>query len=167
MGLNSNARLSDQVRVDSVYDPLGDTDLGAVAIDMKDYDGCLVLLIPTITTASDSHLITGFKIVSNTTAAGAGTDHDIAECVTTDGGTTTTLTKEDMGILAPSALHSQHMHLDIRADQMYPGDRYIFAVLASTGTYGVAIVYVRYRGHANFKDMIQATRVAFQYNGDL
>ncbi|HUT13089.1 MAG TPA: hypothetical protein VMY42_21525 [Thermoguttaceae bacterium] len=165
--LANNARMCDQVRIDSVYDPLGDTDLTALMIDMKDYDGCMVLVIPTITTTSASHLITGFKVVSNTTSIGGGTDHDICEAVTTDGGTTKTLTAANMGTSAPSALHNQLLCLDVRADQMYPGDRYICAVMTSTGTYGSAVVYIRYNGHCSFKDMFQTTRTAFQYDGNL
>jgi hypothetical protein len=170
MALGNNARLSDQIRIDSVYDPAGDTDLTTAMIDMKDYDGCLVLLIPGPTTASGSHLITAFGVVSNTTSAGGGTDHVIADAVTGDGATATTaltLASANMGTAVPTVLHNQLMALDIRADQMYAGDRYICAVLESTGTYGVCIVYIRYRGNANYKDMIQGTRLTFQHDGEV
>ena len=106
-------------------------------------------------------------MVSNTTSAGAGTDHDIAECVTTDGGSTKTLTAADVGTTAPTTLHSQLLALDIKNDQMYAGDRYIGAVTTSTGTYTCVILYIRYNGAANYKDMIQSTRTAYQYDGDL
>ena len=167
MSLSSNSRLCDNVRIDSVYDTAGDTDLSGVMVDMKEYDGCLCLILPAATTASDSHLITAFKVVSNTTAAGAGTDQDIAEATTTDGGTTKTLTKADMGVSAPTALHNQLLALDVRADQMYAGDRYIRGEATSTGTYTCTFVYIRYRGAHNYKDMIQTTRLAFQHDGDL
>jgi hypothetical protein len=168
MALSNNARLCDQIRIDTIYDANGTHDgTTPTMLDMKDYDACCVLVVPAATTADATHHITGFKVVSNTTAAGAGTDHDIAEAVTTDGGTTQTLTQADMGTSAPTTLHSQLMALDIRADQMYAGDRYIGAVLAATGTYTCNIVYIRYRGHNNYKDMFQTTRTAFQYDGDL
>ena len=169
--LASNARLCDSIRIDSVYDADGAHDLSAsaMAIDMKDWDGCLVLVQPALTTADATHHITGFKVASSDASDGSnsGTVTDIAEAVTTDGGATKTLTQSDMGISAPTTLHSQLMALDIRADQMADGHRYITAITTSTGTYTCNIVYIRYRGSHNYKDMIQATRTAFQYDGNL
>lgn len=167
MGLNTNARLCDSIRIDYAYDADGTYDGTAAMIDMKDYDGCMVLVLGAATTGSATNHVKAFKVVSNTTAAGAGTDHDIAEAVTTDGGTTKTLTVADFGTVAPSTLGSQMLCLDVKADQMYAGDRYIGAVTTGTGTFTCVIVYIRYRGNFSFKDMFQATRTAFQYDGNL
>lgn len=167
--LATNARLCDCIYVKSVYDTDGAYDGTAQTMhDMRDWDGCLVLLLPAATTASATHHITGFKIVSNTSSTGGGTDHDIAEAVTTDGGTTKTLAAADVGTSAPTTVHNQLLALDIRADQMYAGDRYIAAVTTKTGTYTCVICYIFYRGNYTYKDLIQAgTRTAFQYDGNL
>lgn len=168
MPLANSGRLCDNISVYSVYDADGAYDGTAqTMIDMKDFDGCCVLLLGSATTPSATHHVTGFKIVSNSASDGTGTDHDIAEAVTTDGGSTKTLTAADFGTAAPSTVGQQLMCLDIRADQMYDGDRYIAAVTTGTGTFTCNIVYIRYRGSFNYKDMIQATRTAFQYDGDL
>lgn len=167
MSLQTNARLSDCIRVDSVYDPLGDTDLTGVPIDMKDWDGCLVLILPTITTPDATHHITGFAVASNSASDGSGTDHDIVEAVTADAGTTKTLTAAELGTAAFTAVHNYLFALDVRADQLYAGDRYIVAKPTSTGTFGCVIVYIRYRGAYSYKDMIQATKSNYQYDGDL
>ena len=167
--LADNARLCDCIRVDSVYDANGTYDGTAdtAMLDMLEWDGCAVLVLPAATAASATNVITAFKIVSNSGATGGGTDHDIAEAVTTDGGTTKTLAAADMGASAGTAIHNQLLCLDIRADQMYAGDRYIAAMLTATGTYTCTVVYIRYRGSFSFKDMIQTTRTAFQYDGNL
>jgi len=167
MTLSNNARLCDQINIKTIYDANGTYDVAADEVDMKDWDRCCVMVLGAATTADATHHITGFKIVSNTTSAGAGTDHDIVEAVTTDGGTTVALTQADYGIVAPSTLGDQVLCLDIRADQMYAGDRYIRAVLAATGTFTCVILYIRYNGSFNYKDMIQATRTAFQHDGDI
>lgn len=168
MGLSNNARLCDQIKIDHVYDANGAYDGTASMIDMTGYDGCLVLVLGAATVPSATHHITGFKVVSNTTAAGAGTDHDIAEAVTTDGGSTKTLTAADMGTAAMTTQGDTGiLCLDVRSDQMYAGDSYIGAVTTGTGTFTCHIIYIRYRGNFNYKDMFQATRTAFQYDGDL
>jgi len=160
---SDNSRLVDNIRVDSVYDADGAYDGTAqTMIDMQGWDGCLVLVLPAGTTASATHHVTGFKVVGNTSSTGGGTDNTIATAVTADGGTTTALTAADMGTSAPTTIHNQLMALDIRNDQLTSGDRYIAAVTTGTGTYTCVVVYVRYRGHASYKDMIQATRTAFQ-----
>jgi hypothetical protein len=171
MGLSNNARLCDQIKIDYAgvagAASAGFDGTSGTMIDMKDYDGCLVLILGEVTTASATHSITGFKVVSNNAAAGGGTDTDIAEAVTTDGGSTTTLTVADFGTSAPTAHNDQMLALDVRADQMAAGDRYIGAVVTNTGTYTFTVVYIRYRGGVSYKDMFQATRTAFQYDGNL
>lgn len=167
MSLATKARLCDQTKWTYIYDANGTHDgTTPTMIDMAGWDRCCVMVLGAGTTASATNLVTGFKIVSNTTSAGAGTDHDIAEAITTETGTTKTLTCADFGVVAPTTLGSQMLCLDIGADQMYAGDRYVGAVLAATGTFTCTIVYVQYNG-TSFKDVFQTTRTAFQYDGDL
>jgi hypothetical protein len=166
--MNSIGMLSEHVRIDHAYDANGAHDGTAFGmLDMNGWDGCLVLVFGLSVASSATNHVTGFKIVSNTTAAGGGTDHDIGEAVTTEGGTTVALTTADMGTAAAyTSANSEFMALDVRQDEMYPGDRYIAAVTTGTGTYPIHIVYLRYRGDAG-KDIIQETRLQFQYHGNL
>lgn len=165
MALGNKARLCDQVRIDHVYDADGAYDgTGQTMLDMRDFDGCCVLLVGG-TTASATHHITGFTIISNSASDGSGTDTVFATAVDTEGGTTTAaaaMTQADYGIAANTTINSQMMVLDVRADKMADSDRYIAAVTTSTGTFITHIIYVRYNGNFSFKDMFQATRTAFQ-----
>lgn len=166
-------KLTDHIKVDVAYDAGTATKYDGTAqamIDMRDYDGCAVFVIGTTVAATTAHLVTGFKIVSNTTSTGGGTDHDIAEAVTTDGGTTETLAKGHWGTgtNGVTPIDTCFGYLDIKADDMYAGDRYIAAMTTGvTGTIPYMIVYIRYRGKYSFKDMVQTTRTMFQYTGDL
>jgi len=163
----TKSRLCDNVSIEYVYSVSGTYDGTAAMVDMRGYDGCMVLVLGTVSALSATDHLTGFKIVSNTTAAGAGTDHDIAEAVTTDGGSTKTLTSADIGAGAFTTKGSRMLCLDVRNDQMYAGDRYIGAVTAETGTLEIVVIYIKYHGTFSFKDMFQATRTAFQYDGPL
>ena len=170
MSLASKARLSDMIKIDYVIDADGTYDGTPDMIDMKNWDGCLVIVSSGTTTIDNTNHLTGFKVQSNTTAAGAGTDHDIVEAVTTDGGTTQTLTGADMygtATAVATTVSDKLMALDVRADQMFAGDRFICARTAGTGTFVTHIMYIRYNGAFSYKDMIQVTRTAFQYDGDL
>lgn len=168
MGLSSECKLSETISLYTIYDAGGAYDgTTPTMVDMAGYGGCLVLVLGSSVTASATHGVTGFKIVSNTTAAGAGTDHDIAEAVTTDGGSTITLAAADFGTTAPTTLSQQCLYLDIKASQMYAGDRYIGAVIAAAGAFPIVIVYIRYNGDYSAKDLLQSTRTAFQYDGNL
>lgn len=171
MTMSTTARIDGQIRVDHVYDADGAYDGTATAmdIDMQGYGACLTLLFGTSVAFSAANLITGFKIVSNSDADGGGTDTDIAEAVTTDGGTTQTLTEANAGTAVNTAVNNQLMALDIRASQMPQGDRYVAAVIAATttGALPIHIIYIRYNASHSFKDVIQATRTAFQYDGNL
>lgn len=166
MALGNKARLCDQVKFDHVVDVDGTYDGTGTMVDMRDYDGCCVVVTGG-TTADTTHHLTSVNVISNTTAAGAGTDHIIAEAVTTDGGTTDDLTQADYGISANTTKNDQMIVLDVRADQMYAGDRFICCSTVGTGTFITNILYIRYNGNFSFKDMFQATRTAFQYDGDL
>lgn len=167
MGLNSEGRLVGQVRFSSVYDADGTYDGTADMLDMKGWDGCLVLALPAdVLPSVGTNFLTGFKIVSNNTAAGGGTDTEIAEAVTTDGGTTKTLTAANMGTAAVASLGNDVLALDIKAEEMPQGDRYIAAVTAKSGTFPVRIVYIQYNGDHVFSNVIQPTRTAFQFYGD-
>lgn len=167
--LANNARLSDCVKIDQMYsDGNGNFDGSTVMLDMKDYDGCMFIIGGTTVAPSATNLITAVRVISNTTAAGAGTDHEIAEAVTTDGGTTKTLLCTDMGTAAVTTATDQNLIvMDVRADQMYAGDRYVGIMLTETGTFPSHTIAIRYRGSFSMKDMFQATRTAFQYDGDL
>lgn len=169
--LSNNARLCDQVKIDHCYDADGTFDGTTVMLDMKDYDGCMFVIGGTTVAPGATHFISGIKVVSNTTATGGGTDHDICEAVTTDGGSTKTLAAADMGTAAVTTFTDQNMVvLDVKADQMYDGDRYIGLVTTKGGTgatFPFHCVAIRYRGANTFKDMFQTTRTAFQYDGDL
>lgn len=169
MALGTKARLNDATRIDHVYDADGTYDGTATAmdIDMQGFDSCLVTLYGTSVTADGSNFVSGFKITSNSESDGSGTDTDIAETTTTEGGTTIVLAAADYGTAVNTAVNSQALHLDIRADQMPQDDRYIAAVVAATGTYPIHIVYQRYNADHSFKDMYQATRTAFQNDGAL
>lgn len=158
----------DNCKIDYQYDADGTLDGTATTmIDMQGYSGCLVMVFGAATTPSATHCITGFKVVSNTTSAGGGTDHDIAEGVTTDGGTTKTLTNGDFGTAAFTTPSSTFWALDVKAEDIYPGDRYIAAVLAGTGTFTCTVVYLRYGPDNSWKDMFQTTRTCYQYRGNL
>ena len=170
MGLSNAARLCDQVKIDYFIDANGTIDGTADMIDMKDYDGCLIIVSSGTTTIDATNYVAHAWVISNTTAAGAGTDHIIAEAVTTDGGTTDTLTGADMygaATAAATSVSDKLIALDVKADQMYPGDRYICLSSTGAGTFVTHVMYIRYRGAHNFKDMFQGTRTAFQYDGDL
>ncbi len=167
--LANNARMSDTVRIDHCYsDGNGNWDGSTVMLDMKDYDGCMFIIGATTVAPSATNCIAAVRVISNTTAAGAGTDHEIAEAVTTDGGTTKTLVAADMGTAAVTTFTNQNfIVMDVKASQMYAGDRYIGIMLTETGTFPTHTVALRYNGSFNFKDMFQTTRTAFQYDGDL
>lgn len=167
--LVNTGRLSDHIRIDHVYDAAGTYDgtTTAMDIDMQGWDGCLVLLFGTGVAADGTHYTAGLKVISNSDSDGGGTDTDIAEAVTTDGGTTKTLTNADYGTAANTTVNSQLIALDVRASQMPQGDRYIAAYNDGQGTWPVTIVYIRYNGDHVFKDVIQAIRTAFQYDGAL
>lgn len=163
----NKARLCDQVKIDHVYDADGAYDGTAqTMLDMRDFDGCCVLALGG-TTADATHHLTSLNVISNSASDGGGTDHIIAEAVTTDGGTVDDLTQADYGVAANTTVNDQMVLLDVRADQMVGSDRYIAAVTTGTGTFITHIVYFRYNGNFSFKDMFQATRTAFQYDGDL
>lgn len=163
-------RLSDYVKLDHGYDADGTFDGTTVMLDMAGYDGCLFIVCGTTVAPGATHFISKIRVVSNTTAAGAGTDHEIAEAVTTDGGTTKTLAAANMGTAAVTTATDQNLViLDVKADQMYAGDQYIGLVTEKGGTgatFPFHWVAIRYRGTA-YKDMFQTTRTAFQYDGDL
>ena len=163
----TKSRLCDNVKVDYVYSTSGTYDGTADMVDMRGYDGCMVLVLGSVSALAATDHLTGFKIISNTTSAGAGTDHDIVEAVTTDAGSTKTLATADFGLGAFTSVNDRMMCLDVRNDQMYAGDRYIAAVTAETGTLEIVVVYIRYHGTFSFKDMFQATRAAFQNDSDL
>lgn len=167
--LVNTGRLSDHVRIDHVHDIAGayDGTSGTMDIDMQGWDGCLVLLLGAAVQADATHYSAGFKIVSNSDADGGGTDTDIAEAVTTDGGTTKTLLAADYGTAVNTTANSQLIALDVRASQMPQGDRYIAAVNDGQSTWPCTIVYIRYNGDNVFKDVIQATKTAWQYDGNL
>ncbi len=164
MGMNDFSRLSDNIKIDHVYDADGAYNgTGAGMLAMRDYEGCLVLAVGASVTPVTTHHITGFKVVGNTTAAGAGTDHTIISAVTTDGGTVTALTQADMGTAAPTAITDQTiMALDFRSSDMTEGDKFISVISTSTGTFPVTFIYIRYKAAASLIDMIQATRTAFE-----
>ena len=170
MGLSNNGRLCDCVKFDYVIDANGSYDGTGDMLDMKDYDGCCVVVSSGTTTIDATNYIANVVIISNTTAVGGGTDHEICEAVTTDGGTTKTLTGPDMygtATAAATTVSDKLIVLDVRADQMYAGDRYICCSTTGGGTLVTHIMYIRYRGAFSFKDMFQGTRTAFQYDGDL
>lgn len=167
MGLGTKARLIDQIRVDHIYDADGTYDgtAGAMDIDMQGWDGCLVMVFGQVSVADGTDHLVAFKVISNSASDGTGTDTDLADAVTTDGGTTTTLTEVNYGTVAPTTLNSQFYALDIRADQMPQGDRYIGASTTKAGTFEIDIVYIRYNGDHAFKGVQQATQVQFQLDG--
>lgn len=174
MSLATNARLSDCIKIDYTCEVAeGDHDGTAITmVDMKGWDGCLVLVLTAGgSTINATDYIANFKIVSNSASDGSGTDHDIAEAVTADGGETKTLTGADMygaATATPAAgVNDKFLALDVRNEQLYAGDRYIAAVTVDAGTLEIVIVYIRYRGNYSYKDMLWSTRYAFQYNGDL
>ena len=170
MSLADNARMCDHVKIDYVIDADGTYDGTPDMIDMKDFDRCLIVVSSGTTTIDATNHLTGVKIISNTTAAGAGTDHDIVEAVTTDAGSTKTLTGADMygtATAVATTVSDKVIVLDVRADQMYKGDRFICCTCAGTGTFVTHIMYIRYNGSFQFKDMFQGTRTAFQHDGDL
>jgi len=170
MGLSNNARLCDQVKIDYVIDANGTYDGTPNMLDMRDYDGCMIIVSSGTTTIDATNYVAAVKVISNTTAAGAGTDHEIAEAVTTDGGTTKTLTGANMygtATAAATTVSDKLIVMDVRADQMYAGDRYICCSTTGGGTLVTHIMYIRYNGHCSFKDMFQTTRTAFQYDGNL
>ena len=157
------ARLSETVRMDHVYDANGTYDGTSddTMLDMLGFDGVLIWAMAAQTVVDASNLITAFKVVSNSASDGSGTDTTLAEIVTTDGGTTTALLAADYGTAVNTTLNSQALYLDIRADQMADGDRYLGVITTATGTIPTHFVYFRYRGFA-FTDVFQATRTAFQ-----
>lgn len=163
----STARLSDQIKVDYVYDT--DGTLAATAhtrLDMRDYDGCLFMIVGADTTIDSNNYIAAFKVQSNTASTGAGSSTTICKAVTTDGGTTTTLTGADMygttTATVAAAYHDRLLYLDVRADQMGAGHRYLNIVTTKGGTLPIVVIAIRYKGAHNFKDMLQTTRYAFQ-----
>lgn len=167
MAQATKARFVDTHKVEIITDADGAYDGTGVGRDMRDYERICVIASPTTTTPTASHLIESFNLISNTTAAGGGTDHIIAEAVTAVGGTTDTLTAADMGTVDGSTLTDQFIALDVGADDMYPGDRYISALTTGTGTNPTVFIFIRYNGNFQTDWMIQATRTAGQYTGDL
>lgn len=164
-----NGLQSDNIKIDYVYDADGTHDGTAITmLDMKGYDGCLCIVTGCGTTIDGTNYVAAFKIVSNSSSTGTGTDHTVAKCVTTDGGTTTTLTGADMygaaTATAAAGVHDRFLALDIKTDQLTAGDRYVAAVTTKGGTLPINILYVRYKGDFNYKDMAWATRYNFQYN---
>lgn len=172
MALSNKARLCDQVRFTHIADADGTWD-GTTdpMLDMRDYDGCCIVICATTVAVDATHFLEFAKVVSNSDSDGGGTDHDIAEAVTTDGGSTKTLTGSNYGTAVNTAQNQQMIVLDVRADQMYAGDRYIGLVTTvnAGGTYPIHILYIQYNGNFSYKDMFQfaGTRTAFQYDGDL
>ena len=166
-------KLTDYIKVDAVFDAGTATKFDGTAqamIDMQGYDGCAVFIIGHATPFSVTNLITNCKLVSNNASLGGGTDHDIAEMVTTEGGSTTTLTAADWGTgtCGATPIDSCFGYLDIKTDDLYAGDRYIAVVTATVaGTIPHTMLYIRYRGTHSFKDMVQTTRTMFQYTGDV
>ena len=161
----SNARLCDQIKIDTIADADGDFDgTGGTMLDMRDWDGICCFIVGTTVAADTTHFLTTFKMVSNSQADGGGTDSDVASAVTTDGGTTETLAAADYGTAVNTAFHDKMVLLDVRASQMADGDRYIAPVITSGGTWPMVVVCVRYNGRS-FKDVFQATRTAFQLDG--
>jgi len=159
-------RLSDKIKIDYVYDADG-TWADATWYDMKDYDGFMAVALGTSVPAEATNFLKTFKIASNSGSTGGGTDHDIAEAVTTDGGSTTTLAAADMGTTPFTTAGDQVVLLDVGADQMYAGDRYVSVKTTGSGTFPVVFMFIRYNGNYSYKDMFQGTRSAFQYDGDL
>lgn len=169
--LVNTGRLCDHVLITHVHDAAGTYDgtVTTMDVDMKGWDGCLVLLLGAAVQADATHYSQGFRIISNSKSDGTGTDTDIAEAVTTDGGTTKTLAAADYGTAAnTTTATTQLIALDIRASQMPQGDRYIAAYNDGQSTWPCSIVYIRYNGDHVFKDVIQnGARTAFQYDGNL
>ncbi len=138
---------------------------------MQGWDGCLVIISSGTTTVNATNYIASAKVISNTTSAGGGTDHEIVEAVTTEGGTTTTLTGANMlgsstNLVAATTVTDKFIALDVRSSQLFAGDRYIGVVTVDAGTLVTHIMYIRYNGANNFKDMMWGTRTAFQFDGD-
>ncbi len=167
--LINRGKLFDHINIQHIYDADGTHDgTTPKMVDMQGVDGCLVVVFPTVSQPDGTDHLTGFKIVSNSAQDGSGTDTDIAEAVTTDGGTTQTLDTNDIGTgTATTALNGNFYVLDIRADQMADDDRYIGAVTAKTGTLEITIMYMTYNLNHAFRDVGQATRLAFQHDGNL
>lgn len=167
MSQATKARFVDTHKVNVVSDADGAYDGTPTMLDMRDYERICCIVATTTTAPDTTHHITSFNLVSNTTAAGAGTDHIIAEAVTTSGGTVDTLTQADMGTAASTTMFDQFMALDVGADDMYAGDRYVCAVTTGTGTLPCVFFYFRYNGNFQTDWMVQATQTAFQHTGDL
>lgn len=170
MGLSNKARLCDQSKIVHVHDADGAYDGTATVmdVDMQGFDGCHVFIVGAAVAFTGTNHVTGFKIVSNSDSDGGGTDTDIATAVDTEGLSSTAaaaLTQADYGTAVNTTAGDQTMYLDVRADQMPQGDRYIAAVTTSTGTIPISIIYLRYNGDNHFKDMFNATRTAFQFDG--
>lgn len=163
MGLNNKSKLLEQINIQHLYDADGTHDgTTPTMIDMQGWDGCLVLIFGTVSAPNATdHLLT-FKVTGNSDADGGGTDHTIASAVTTDGGSTTTLAIADIGTGAATTLNSNFYALDIRADQMTAGDRYIGAETTKTGTFEITIAYIRYNGDHLYQGSHKASHVQFQ-----
>ncbi|KKL15349.1 hypothetical protein LCGC14_2506510, partial [marine sediment metagenome] len=74
-----NGKLLDHVRFDHLYDADGAYDgfaagAATASIDMKGYDGCLILAFGLDVTASGGNNLSGLIVESNSAADGSGTD---------------------------------------------------------------------------------------------
>ncbi len=166
MGQNTAARLSDSIKIDTIADADGAFDgTSGTMLDMRDFDGMACFIIGTTVPAEGTNFLKTFKLVGNSQSNGGGTDNDIMSAVTTEGGSTETLAAADYGTAVNTAHHDQMVMLDMKADQMTAGDRFVAAVTTGSGTWPMVIIYVRYNGTFSTKDMFQATRTAFQLNG--
>lgn len=165
-------RLSDNLEIDLAHDDDGTYDGTTVTmVDMAGYSRCLVLAMPCQTKVDATNYLAAFKIVSNSASDGSGTDHDICEAVTTSGGTTTTLTGADMYGTATATIaagvNKKYLALEVRSEDLYPGDRYIAAKSTKGGTQSINYVYIRVPDHAQKDALYAGTRYAFEYLGNL
>lgn len=164
-----NGRLVDHVKIDHIYDADGDYDGMAQAsashrIDMKGYDGCLVVVKGLDVQADSTNYLSGFLVESSASTTGTADNITVATAVTTDGGTDASLVAADYGTAVNTTIQDQVVALDIKTEQLSAGHRYISVLTTGGGTYPIDIMFIRYNAALTYKDMIQATRTAFQLN---